>query len=91
MMDEPLSAVDPLGRAELAEHIGRLAEEKLIIVTSHDPTLLLPYTETIILLNRSFYIIGRPEEILTLENLTKVYGRSAIAVQGHVHICDACR
>ncbi len=91
MMDEPLSAVDPLGRAELAQHIGCLAEEKLIIVTSHDPTLLLPYTDTIMLLNRSFYVVGGPGEVLTLENLTKVYGSSAVAVQGHIHICDACR
>lgn len=91
MMDEPLSAVDPLGRAELAEYIGRLAHEKLIIVTSHDPTLLLPYTDRVLLLNRSFYLLGKPEEVLTVENLRKVYGASAVEMREYVHICDACR
>mgnify|MGYP000132521723 CR=1 FL=1 len=91
MMDEPFSAVDPLGRAELADYIGRVARKKLIFVTSHDPTLLLEHTRAVILLNRSFYLIGGPEEVLTLENLKKVYGSSAVAMPGHVHICDACR
>jgi len=91
MMDEPLSAVDPLGRAELADYIGRLADEKLIVVTSHDPTLLLPYTDRVILLNRSFYLVGRPEEVLTMENLRQVYGGSAVEMREYVHICDACR
>ncbi len=91
MMDEPLSPVDPVGRYELAEHIGKLASSKLVLVTSHDPTLFLPYTKAILLLNRSFYIMGEPDEVLTLDNLTKVYGSSAIAIKDHVHICDSCR
>jgi len=90
-MDEPLSPVDPVGRYGLAEHIGRLASSKLVLVTSHDPTLFLPYTKAILLLNRSFYIMGEPDEVLTLDNLTKVYGSSAIAIKDHVHICDSCR
>ncbi|RLI09189.1 metal ABC transporter ATP-binding protein [Candidatus Bathyarchaeota archaeon] len=91
MMDEPLSPVDPLGRVELAKHIGQLAEHKLVIVTSHDPTLLLPYTKTVLLLNRAFYVIGEPSEVLTLENLREVYGEAAIKVEEYIHICDACR
>ncbi|HDI01923.1 MAG TPA: ATP-binding cassette domain-containing protein, partial [Candidatus Bathyarchaeota archaeon] len=35
VMDEPLSAVDPQGRVELARYIGSLASSKLVIVTSH--------------------------------------------------------
>ncbi len=91
MMDEPFSAVDPLGRAELAEYVGKLARSKLIITTSHDPTLLLPYTSLVILLNRAFYLIGKPGEVLTIENLRLVYGGSAVEVREYVHICDACR
>lgn len=88
LLDEPLSAVDPLGKVELAGIIGELAESKLILVTSHDPILLLPYTDQIILLNRSYYVIGRPEEILKVEVLRNVYGESAIMLEGHVHISD---
>ncbi len=88
LLDEPLSAVDPLGKVELAEIIGELAKSKLILVTSHDPILLLPYTDQIILLNRSYYIIGKPEEILTVDVLKNVYGESAILLEEHVHISD---
>ncbi len=88
LLDEPLSAVDPLGKVEIAELIGELAKSKLVIVTSHDPILLLPYTDKIILLNRSYYAIGRPEEILTLDVLKNVYGESAILIESHVHISD---
>jgi len=91
MMDEPFSSVDPLGRSDLADYIGAVAGGKLILITSHDPTPLLPYTRAVILLNRAFYLVGPPEEVLTLENLQKVYGGSAIAVREHIHICDACR
>jgi len=91
MMDEPLSAVDPHGRVELAKYIGSLADEKLVLVTSHDPTLMLPHTDLIVLLNRSYYVVGRPEEVLTLENLREVYGGAAVEVHEFIHICDACR
>ncbi len=89
VMDEPLSAVDPAGRAELAKLIGELAREKLVVVTSHDPMLLLKYTSMVVLLNRRLYMYGRPEEILTLENTRKIYGEAAIPVREHIHISDA--
>ncbi len=89
VMDEPLSAVDPAGRAELAELIGLLAKEKLVVVTSHDPMLLLKYTNMVVLLNRRLYMYGRPEEVLTLENTRRIYGEAAIPVKEHVHISDA--
>jgi len=88
LLDEPLSAVDPLGKVELAELIGRLAKDKLILVTSHDPILLLPYTEKIILLNRGYCAVGTPDEILRVEVLKDVYGESAILLEEHVHISD---
>ncbi|OYT53987.1 MAG: ABC transporter [Desulfurococcales archaeon ex4484_217_2] len=88
IMDEPLSAVDPVGKAELANLIASLAKRKLVIVTSHDPMLLLKHTDLVLLLNRKFYIVGRPEEVLTLENTRKVYGESAIMVYQHIHISD---
>ena len=89
LMDEPLSAVDPRGRAELARLIGGLGEEKLVIVTSHDPALLLEYTRSIILLNRRVVAVGPPSELLRIELLRKVYGGAAIILEPHVHICDS--
>ncbi len=89
IMDEPLSAVDPAGKVELARYIGELGMSKLVIVSSHDPTLLLPYTSKIVLLNREYYVIGKPEEVLRLSVLKMVYGEAAVAIQDHIHISDS--
>jgi len=87
-MDEPLSAVDPAGRASLARTIAELAQTKLVIVTSHDPMLLLEWTKKVILMNRDIFILGDPREVLTLENARLVYGEAAIPVTRHIHISD---
>ncbi len=89
LLDEPLSAVDPRGRAELARLIGGLGEDKLVIVSSHDPSLLLEYTRSIVLLNRRVVAAGKPEEVMRVELLRKVYGGAALVLEPHVHICDS--
>ncbi len=89
VMDEPLASVDPAGRAEIAALIGALSSRKLVIVASHDPMLLLPYTKQVVLLNRRLYVVGEPSRVLTLENTRKIYGESALFVKEHIHISDA--
>jgi len=89
LMDEPLSSVDPLGRVELAKLIGNLSKGTLTIVSSHDPVLLLPYTKTILLLNRGYYIYGKPGEVLKVSVLKEVYGEAVLRLGDHVHICDS--
>ncbi len=89
LLDEPLSAIDPVGKVEFVKLISELSKNKLVIVTSHDPILFLPYTKEIVVLNRTFYRIGKPENILTLKILKEVYGESAMLLREHVHISDA--
>lgn len=88
VMDEPFSAVDPVGKAGLAELIGELSNTKLVIVTSHDPMLLLKYTRTVVLINRGVVAVGPPEEVLRREILEKVYGGAVLVVGEHPHIFD---
>ncbi|HIQ55934.1 MAG TPA: metal ABC transporter ATP-binding protein [Pyrodictium sp.] len=90
IMDEPFSAVDPHGRVELAKMIGELAKEKLVIISSHDPTLLLEYTSKVLLLNRRVVAFGDPEEVLREDILRKVYGSAVLVYATHVHISDSC-
>ncbi len=90
ILDEPFSSVDPRGRLELAKVITELAKNKLVVISCHDPILLLRNTKAILLLNKSLYIFGSPEEVLTIENARKVYGDAAILINGkYLHICDA--
>ena len=90
IMDEPFSAVDPQGRVELAKMIGELAKEKLVIISSHDPTLLVEYTSKVLLLNRRVIAFGEPEEVLKEDILRKVYGGAVLVYATHVHISDSC-
>jgi zinc/manganese transport system ATP-binding protein len=88
VLDEPLSAVDPAGRAEIAEFIGELSRTKLVLVSIHDPMLLLKYTKRVLLINKKFYVVGPPSEVLRLEVVSKVYAGAAMHVKDHVHISD---
>lgn len=78
VLDEPLAAVDPAGRSEIAKLIESVSRNKLVVVTSHDPSFMITFTKLVVLLNRSFYVVGSPSEVLTDENIRKVYGRPAM-------------
>lgn len=88
LMDEPLSAVDPIGKVEIARLIGCLKASKLILVTSHDPMLLLDYTDYIVLINREKFKIGTPDQILVTDIVEEFYGEAVKHVKEHLHICD---
>ena len=89
LMDEPFSNIDPESRVDLAELINSLKKNRLLIVTSHDPTILLPYTDKILLLNRRIYFYGDPNIVLREEYLSKIYGGALKYFNGHIHIIDS--
>lgn len=91
LMDEPFSNIDPSGKVELAEIIGKLSREKLIIVTSHDPMLLLKYTTKVLLLNKKFYVYGPPDKVLRKDFAEKIYGKAVLEIREHLHIIDSHR
>ena len=89
LMDEPFSNIDPEGRMEIAKKIAELRKDKLLIITSHDPTILMPYTDKILLINRNIYFYGNPREVLKREVIEKIYGKAFIVHGKHVHIIDS--
>ncbi|WP_070807795.1 metal ABC transporter ATP-binding protein [Pyrodictium occultum] len=91
LMDEPLSAVDPKGKRDLANLIASLAKSRLVVLTSHDPIMFLKYTDMIILVNRRVVAVGPPEIVLREDILREVYGESILYVKEHVHISDEHR
>jgi len=88
LLDEPLSSIDPEGKVEMSEYISDLSKKKLVIITSHDPTLLLDSTKKVLVLGHGNYIYGTVEEVLNLDVLKKFYMRCAIELHKHVHIAD---
>ncbi|MEB3844725.1 MAG: metal ABC transporter ATP-binding protein [Desulfurococcales archaeon] len=92
LMDEPLSPVDPAGKTGLAKLIVDASKDRLVIVTSHDPMLLLDKTKTLVLVNRRVVAYGPPSVVIRREVLEEVYGSAIIPVgPSHLHIVDSHR
>lgn len=88
LLDEPFSSIDPEGRVEMSEYISELSKKKLVITTSHDPTLLLNSTRKVLVLGYGSYMYGDVEEALNLDVLRKFYKRCVIELHKHIHIVD---
>ncbi|MEB3861055.1 MAG: hypothetical protein GSR84_02400, partial [Desulfurococcales archaeon] len=76
VMDEPLANIDPAGRLGLARLIAGLARDRLVVVASHEPNLLLPYTKYMVLVDRGVVAQGPPGEVFRERVLERVYGAS---------------
>ncbi|MEM1643303.1 MAG: metal ABC transporter ATP-binding protein [Desulfurococcaceae archaeon] len=89
LLDEPLASIDHQGRFDIAGLIAKLKSSKVVLVASHDPLILQPYTDYILLINRSRYVFGEPGEVLKEEVLRKFYCSEAIvSLKDYVHISD---
>ncbi|MCU1676274.1 MAG: transporter related [Frankiales bacterium] len=76
LADEPLLSLD-VGASQricrlLDEH--RTHEDRAVIVVTHDVTPLLPYIDRVIYLANGLWAAGHPDEVLTSETLTALYG-----------------
>jgi len=89
VMDEPLSAVDVKGKYEIAKIISSLSLERLVLVSSHDPTFFLPHASMIMVVNKGIVAMGPPEDVMRLDILRKVYGKSIMLIEKCVHVVDS--
>jgi iron complex transport system ATP-binding protein len=77
LLDEPTAFLDIYHRVAFYEVVTRLKEECGIsaLVASHDLSLCAEYGERIVLMSAGRVMAsGRPEEVLTPENVRKAYG-----------------
>ncbi|MEM4481536.1 MAG: ATP-binding cassette domain-containing protein [Desulfurococcaceae archaeon] len=88
LLDEPLSSIDPSGKAEIADLLARTSRERTVIVTSHDPLLLVRYTKKVLLLGFGEYVYGDTGEVLRKETLQRFYKKCAIELETQTHITD---
>ncbi|MFN3268714.1 MAG: metal ABC transporter ATP-binding protein, partial [Zestosphaera sp.] len=59
-----------------------------VIMSSHDPTLLLQHTDNLLLLGNGKWFFGNPESILKEDLLKEIYGEAITMHEKHVHIHD---
>jgi len=77
LMDEPVSGIDPRGIELFYQMISDLRQQydMSIILVSHDLGLVSRYSDRIIFLNRTFYVVGTPGEVFSNPTVIQTFGR----------------
>ena len=76
LFDDPATAIDISGQAELYALLKKLWEEHnlTIILITHNLNIVWEYATHVLCLNKTIICQGKPEVTLTPENLAKIYG-----------------
>ncbi|WP_299976649.1 ABC transporter ATP-binding protein [Desulfobacula sp.] len=80
LMDEPTSNLDLKHQMEIMEVISNMVKTKNVgaVFAMHDLNLASRFSDRIIMLSRGeVFCTGRPEEVITIENIKRVYGVNA--------------
>lgn len=93
LADEPLSALDYNQQAAVAELLKREAKEHhaAVLFVTHDVNPILDMVDRVLYLAGGGFRIGTPDEVLTSETLTQLYGTPIDVVrnQGRILVLGA--
>jgi len=76
LLDEPMLGVDVHGRETIYDTLVKLWQEQnqAIILVSHEVGEVVKRADKILALNKRKLFLGPPEEVITSQNLAKIYG-----------------
>lgn len=76
LLDEPTASIDEPGEEHIYELINRLQNRYnlAVIAVSHDLSFIYRYATRVLCLNKRRVCMGGPQEVLTQEVLTRLYG-----------------
>jgi zinc/manganese transport system ATP-binding protein len=76
LLDEPLANLDLRNQAEMAELVGQLAQRRhlSVVLVAHDLNPLSAVVDRVCYVAGGSVAIGRPDEIVTTEVLSRLYG-----------------
>jgi ABC-type Mn2+/Zn2+ transport system ATPase subunit len=85
-LDEPAAGIDIAGELTFYELVLHLHREHqcTIVMVSHELDVVANYADLVLCLNRKLVCQGRPEQVLTPDTLTRLYGKEAGLYQ-HKH------
>ena len=96
LLDEPTSNLDVRHQLDVTKILKRMSDEKqiLIIMISHDINIAAKFSDEIIMMHDgSVYAVGKPEDVITEDNLRVVYGVESEVVDDdgrpHIRLKDA--
>ncbi len=90
LLDEPLAGLDLPSQEQVFEVLDNVTDSGITaIVATHDLNMAARRFDKILLLNGRLIALGRPEEVLTADNLVVAYGGHLHAQDG-ILIADSC-
>jgi len=89
LMDEPVSGVDVAGEEAFCNLLTQLLSERelSIVLVSHDLSMVTAHAEHVICINKTLQCQGGVVEVLTKENIEKIYGIS-FGLYAHNNRCQ---
>lgn len=92
LLDEPTAHLDFRNQVIVLSKVRSIAKREglTVLMTLHDPNLALLFSDRVLLLNSGEVVAeGRPKEVITKENIKRVYGLdvSFISQDGMEMIC----
>lgn len=87
LFDEPTTGIDIGGEETVYALLTRLKEKKhlTILLVTHDLSVVFKFSNFVICLNKCPVYQGIPNEVLTSENLHKLYGEEVKFYEHHKH------
>jgi zinc/manganese transport system ATP-binding protein len=75
LLDEPLASLDMRSQVAITELVQKLARAQgiTVLMVTHDINPVLPLVDRVVYVAGGSVIAGKPEEIITTENLSKLY------------------
>jgi zinc/manganese transport system ATP-binding protein len=76
LLDEPLYSLDVTSQASVSALIQSVCRSEgiAVMLVAHDVNPILSYLDQVIYLAPNGVVIGPPEQVITAENLTTLYG-----------------
>jgi zinc/manganese transport system ATP-binding protein len=76
LLDEPLDSLDVTNQASVSSLIQQVCRSQgvAVLLVAHDVNPILPYLDQVLYLAHGGAIMGRPEDVITAETLTMLYG-----------------
>lgn len=76
LLDEPLDSLDVTNQASVSALMQQVCRSQgvAVVLVAHDVNPILPYLDQVIYLSHGGAVMGTPEEVITAETLTGLYG-----------------
>ena len=76
LLDEPLESLDVPSQAAISALVRDICrrDRVAVVMVAHDVNPILPYLDRVIYIARGSAVIGTPEEVITADQLSALYG-----------------